>query len=173
MNLRERGTEDVRGRLTGDGWAVHVWAGASLVETVRPPAGARPDASRRCPISAPAPRPPDRSGSAVVGYSDGSRRGLKGHLDKLARLAVPVFGTLTTSDGPDGPPGPAEVETMRRGLFDALRKRPEYAGVGVVWLREWERRGEGACAGRWAAHLHLLTTSTGGPAAVWRPSAAP
>ena len=141
----------------GDGarYVVRAYPGASRVEFVGPPA------SRRCSISARGVAP-DRNGSVIVGYSEGSRRGLHRHLTTHRRDAVPAFGTFSTPDRLGDPPGPAEVETMRRGLFDAIRRRPEFAGVGAVWLRQWECRQQGVCAGLYAAHLHLLAYDAGG-----------
>ena len=101
----------------------------------------------------------------IVGYSDGSRRGLLKHLTTHQRDATPAFGTFTTPDRLGDPPGPVEVERMRKGLFDAIRKRPEFVGVGANWLREWERRREGTCAGLYVAHLHILFYVLGG----WTP----
>ena len=141
------------------GCRVVVYPGASRVETVGPPASVDTGAaSRRCHISA---RGGGRRGVSV-GYTDGSRRRLKRLLDTLERGAVPAFVTLTTADGPDGPPPPGEVERMRRAFFAALAGRADFAAVSAVWLREWERRERGAWAGAWGAHVHALTYEPGG-----------
>ena len=133
--------------------------GASSVEFVR----ARPS-SRRCSTSAPTRRAPRRSGSATVGYTDGSRRRLKKKLDRLLRDAVPAFVTLTMGDGgPSGrPPGPVDVERMRKALTEQVRKQAEFGHVGWYWLRQWEERQWGRCARLHAAHLHLLAYHVGG-----------
>ena len=145
-------------RHPGAGGArVRVWPGASRVQFIGPP-GDVAAASRRCHI-------PSRGGGprgSIVGFSDGSRRRLKRELDQLARDAVPAAVTLTTGDGGDGPTDPAEVEAMRVGYFAAVAERPEFAGVGALWLRQWERRLGGPCAGLYAPHLHAVVYQAGG-----------